>query len=98
MHLFVGAADTDNHQQRSPVDHSARRCAPSSSLQQSAAEARIRLAHGSPPQFPTICSMDELWLLQSPREQARRHPLLVECVEKLFRGKDCCFVRSDGSV
>ena len=62
MHHFLGAAGTDDHRQGSPVDHTARLRVSASDLLKSAAVARTRLAHDSPPQFPTTISVDELWL------------------------------------
>ena len=98
MHHFLGAAGTGDYQQGSPVDHTARLRASASDLLKSAAVARTRLVHGSPPQFPTTVSVDKLWLLQSAGEQALSHSSLVWCVGKVPCGKNHRLLSADSTV
>jgi hypothetical protein len=86
--LFLCAAGTSGHRQSSHVGDTARLCAFVSGLWLSAVPAHIWLSHGSPFQFSTICSVDQLWLHQSTRGQSSDHPLLVWGVVKLSRGED----------
>ena len=91
MHLFPSAMCTVNHQESSQMGRMAWLCVFSYGRRQWAVAAHSWLADGSLPQFPTICSVDELWLLQSLSEQWRDHPPLVRYVGQLPCGKDHYF-------